>query len=970
MGYDDALAGSDTSPLKQYLLFQGKKDFEIMKFLSPALLLFSSVVCLCTASPVEKTVWTTYVSWGPLNGTWTGHAHPDPVELNASGDAVRDFRTEITHARQTGINGFLFDLTLPQGRKSFLRYYVLDSMLKAAEGTDFFINPMFDLISPNPELEADALTEFYRKYADHPNILKNGRKILIFGYHMNRRNPEYWKKVFELCRKNGAEFESYFEFRDNNTNPNCSKISAAQVEPFLKMPEFAGAYNFYQIKHIGCYLKAMKQAAQKYGKRFGGNLQVGYIGDLRSWRSDWYWPFFHSGVLRESGDAILRENPDFLHITTWNDYQETEIRPTIWQQDCESRIIRSYINLWRTGTHLRETNLPELILSIRREILAGEILKVEYVNLPSGFGKFQAKIKLYDAESGTLLAEGNGKEINAKNRSVGEWRFDSGEWDGENYPAAVRPELELTRSGRSRAYTLPSVVLRHGRLENMVTTMTAVPNIPEPCDFSLQLARKDDHLKCSLHFKGQKALKHLQLLFDGSIFHSVSQEELAGKTKLSLQTNQLPPSRWNGLKIRVENGIIGRVSRRFNHFNKAFPEFSRTTNTLSLQNLAEGMTNLEIIGDDTTLIHATSGKFQGRAALGELRSRGKRLVLKNPEGKEGVDLINTGTDVFPANRPELNQREISLEFTIPTPSPIRSNSMIDVFLVYEDGTREIKGPFFIDPAKKKVEIPLFASREEFDEAYHHFTVNPPSKTARVKTVRVPENVLQYDCFDFSKNPDSKGNFLSSGTRTIPAVPGGTSWRGHVKEHEPRQTTENGETFLRFDGKGDYLICGVRSVFSGACTVEMKVRPVERGRKQVLFCNGRDRTGYRNLHLSLDEKGYLLLEREEPDSLLPESRRSFWRKHEFKMIRLKSRCPLPLNVWTEIRAVFDFRTLALYIDGNLQEKCSVKPYLIRGNSMICLGSAHGNGDEISSRAPGKNPFRGDIALFRYCGWPEK
>ena len=940
-----------------------------MKLL-PSALLLSSVLVLNAASPVEKTVWATYVSWGPLTGMWTGHAHPDPVELNASGDAVRDFRTEIEHARKAGINGFLFDLTLSPGNKSFLRYYVLDTMLKAAEGTDFFINPMFDLISPVPEAEADALIEFYRKYAAHPNLLKNGKKVLIFGYHMNRKNPDYWKKVFEICRKNGAEFESYFEFRDNDTSPLISRASASQVAPFLKMPEFAGCYNFYQLRHVGSYLKAMKQAARKYGKRFGGNLQVGYIGDLRSWRSDWYWPFFHTGVLRESGDAILRENPDFLHITTWNDYQETEIRPTLWQQDCESRIIRCYIDLWKNGTHSREKNLPELIFSVRREMLAGEILKVEYVNLPSGFGKFQAKIRLHDANSGRLLEEGRAVSIDADTRSVGEWRFDSGEWDGENYPAAVRPELVLTRSGTDRTYTLLSVVLRHGRLENMVTTMTAVPNIPEPCDFSLKLARKDDGVECSLHFKGKKALKHLQFLFDGSIFHSVSPEELAGKTKLSLLANQLPPSRGNGLKIRVENGAIGRVSRRFNHFNKAFPEFSRTSDTLSLQNLAEGMTNFEIIGDDKTIVHATSGKFQGRASLGELRRQGKQLILINREGKTGLILSNTGSDVFPANRPELNQREISLEFTIPTPSSIRSNSMIDVYLVYEDGTREIKGPFFIEPSEKKVTVPLFVSREEFDEAYHHFTVNPPAKTARVKTVRVPENVLQYDWFDFSAPPDAKGNFLSGGTRTFPAVPGGTSWREHVKEHEPRQTTENGETFLRFDGKGDYLICGVRTVFSGACTAELKVRPGERGRKQVLFCNGRDRTGYRNLYLSLDEKGYLLLEREEPTVLLPKNQQTFWLRHEFKTIRLKSRHPLPLNTWTDIRVVYDFQTLSLYINGKLQEKCKVKPCFVRGNSMICLGSAHGNGDEISSRAPGRDSFKGDIASFRYFGWPRK
>lgn len=941
-----------------------------MKQFPIGILLFA-VFLLCAASPVKNTVWSTYVSWGPLCGTWTGHAYPDPVALNASGNAERDFRTEIEAARKTGIDGFLFDLTLGPGKTSFYRYYVLDAMLKAAEGSEFYINPMFDGISSDPETTAKALTEFYHKYAAHPNVLKNGNKVLIFGYHMNRRKPEYWQRLFAFCKKNGAEFESYLEFRSNSANAPDPETAEAQAAVFLKMPEFSGAYNFFEILNIGSWLKIMKQAAGKQGKLFGGTLQVGYIGDLRSWRSDWYWPFFHTGVLRESGDAVLREKPDFLHVTTWNDYQETEIRPTLWQQDCESRILRYYIDRWRNRTELREKTLPELILSVRREILAGEILKVEYVNLPSAFGAFQVRIRLYDADSGMFLAESGTKQVDAGKYSVGEWRFDSAGWSASDYPVAVRPEAVLSCGNTVRKYTLPSVVLRHGRLENMVTTMTAVPNIPERCVFSLKLARKENNVECALRFKSRKKLKHLQFLFDGSIFYSVSPEDLKGKTKLSLQTNLLPSvPRWSRLKIRVENGSIGRVCRRFNHHNKAFPDFIRTDDTLSFETLAEGMANFEIIGDDRTVIYAKIGNFQGATTIGKLRRTASRLPLKNSAGEEGGFLVNTGSDVFPASRPELNKREFELKFTIPTPSPIRSGSMIDVYLVYEDGTREIKGPFFPVPSGKKVEVPLFASREEFDEAYHHFTVNPPAPDSQVKRIHIPESVLQYDIFDFS-DPAAfqNGNIISSGSRAFPAVPGGTSWKARVREHEPRRITENGNSFLRFDGKGDYLICGVRSVFSGACTVKMKLRPQKRGGKQVLFCNGRDRDGYRNLCLFLDGKGFLTVEREEPTVPLPEHRRSFWRRYEFKTIRLKSKRPLSLNKWAEIKVVFDFQSLSLWIDGEEQGRFSALPYFIRGNSMVCLGSAHGNGDEISSRAPGRDSFQGDIAYFRYCGYPD-
>ncbi len=932
-------------------------------------------------TPVDKTVWATYISWGSLGDFHVGGTFPDPVALDAGPDKVACYRTEIETAKRHGINGFLFDLTSdPKKPDRFIRLYTYDMQLKAAEGTGFYINPMFDGVKGTPEEVATALTGFYRQYAPNPNVLKHDGKILVFGYHMNRWKPEFWSEVFDRCRKQGAKFEVYFEFRTRQTPDRrdaeaCRKLAEA-VEAYAKLPDVAGIYFFYELDEPELLAETFLRICGTCGKKWGSSLQVGYSGAQRSWRSDWYHPFYGSGVLRRSGDILLREKPDFVHLTTWNDYQETEMRPTLFQQDSELRIVGACLRQWR-GEPAPVSTTPDVVVSAKREILAGEVLRVEYVNLPVSGGKeAELALTLRNLDDGSPIATGGEKKIDTAVPATGEWLVDTADFAAKSpvYPSGVIPEVTVTANEKKSVHRLPAVLLRHGRADNTITAMTPLAANPPDRTFSLETEAIGPRLlKCGIEFDSPRKIKHMQLLFEDEIFHSIDADDFDAKqVKLTLKGEKTPKStNWSSLAVTLGSGAkFGRFSRRFTHNDSEFPPAPAFNgNRAEIKLFLPHETALELIGKPETKAEFQFGRFKGSATLGELRTPGTRCELKDENGEVGLVLFNSARDPFPAWRPELGRSRGKLAMTLPTPDLIRGGSTLGVSIVYEDGSAELLGPYFLrrdDSATRTV--PLLAAGESFDEALRHFSVNRPPKAHGVRPVGVYDCALQSDRFDFTALADpAETRFVNSGSNGMCAVSGGGSWRSSTPKYCPEVKRESGKTFLRFDGADDYVVCGNRTLFSGSATVELRIRPLSFGKKQVLWCNGRERSGYRNMLISIDSDGFLRVERDEPVRLLPPEKQSKWRQSEFETKTLKSTRPLTLNTWNDVAVVYDFSTMTICLDGKKAGSMTCMPYFIRGNSSVRIGAMTNGGEALSEKAPGLFPFHGDIALYEYSGW---
>ena len=940
-----------------------------------------------STNPFKKTVWATYISWGPLVARQASLCRPDATSLNASADNIKSFRTEIDVARKYGINGFLFDLIYPKKgkRSTFYRCFIMDGLLEAAKGTDFYINPTLDGVNiKNAEDPVESLVNFNNKYINNPNVMKIDGKIAMFSYHLNTCKPEFWKKLLADCKKRGVEFYMIFDFRCP-----ADQFHPDQIEPYAQMPEIDAIYSFFQPIDPAKHLHANMLATQKYNKLFGGSLFPGYIGDMKSWRSDWYWPFFGVGAFFKSAEAVEKYNPDFIHLTSWNDYQETEFRPTIFQQDCDLRLIKYFVDRWRGEKAVYPGKIPDLIFAFRREILAGEILRIESVNLPSvsQSENITIQVKLARNDTGKEIYKSKQHQIDLSKLQRYAWRIPSWTFNNQDYPPAVYPIVVVNDGTKIKEFSLPSILIRHGRLSNMVTQMVALRNVPTTenvkCDVSLP---DKQTAKLKINFKGDEKLKSCQVMYGGRIIYSIRKDDFEGKYSVGLSGNLKVRGYANAtLKVTVKNGRIEKVVRRFTHNSPKMPEWKleNSDKQLLVPRIGFDKLNFDIIGNDQTEVQVDLGNCNGHTTLESLKKAGNILTVVDSKDKKVYSILNDGEDAFPARRPQIEMKQGSIDVTVPLPEPAGTNSYISLYMVYDNDKSNVLGPYWLRPSTSKMTVPLFCSNEEFDEKFLHVCVSKANPRSYISQVKVPFHALQYDIYDFT-TPEgeaipSYGSVYIEAPNRVPSFGssywegalGGVAWRSSAPKCCPQKREENGTSFFHFDGKDDYIILGVRNLFSGASSVAIRFRPLEINKKQVLFCNGRSRKGYyETMMLYIDKDGKLKVEREDPVGLLPsyDKRRTFWVHSKFKTVTVSTKSPLQKNKWYDVKAIYDYKTLSLYLDGKKVGEAKCGPVFTRGNNFVRVGNHIPSGTEFNSRVPGSFSFNGDIQYIKYCGWP--
>lgn len=154
--------------------------------------------------------------------------------------------------------------------------------------------------------------------------------------------------------------------------------------------------------------------------------------------------------------------------------------------------------------------------------------------------------------------------------------------------------------------------------------------------------------------------------------------------------------------------------------------------------------------------------------------------------------------------------------------------------------------------------------------------------------------------------------------------------------QPAWTTEEGKTFLRFDGTDDNVTFPFRTLPPGALTAEFVVRPAKLA-AGTLFS---DQNG--GLDVRFDETGRLVVQRRDT--------------------QLVTETPLAPGQWHRLAVVYDYRELRVCRDGELLARTEA-PALFRGiNSRPVIGALCREGRPLD------DPFAGDLAGFALTARP--
>lgn len=177
------------------------------------------------------------------------------------------------------------------------------------------------------------------------------------------------------------------------------------------------------------------------------------------WR--YSWDCEGTETLCDQFETILALRPDYALCCEWDEENEnTHFRPTVAQGTSALRIVRYFSDRFAgrapslfPGDEASASSVPNLILSYRRSIIAGEPLEVEIRNIPDGTFKgktFEVSFKWKDA-AGHVVAEFPVRRLSADACGNVWFKTAASSLVGKN--AVLLPELSVRWHGGSVSFS-------------------------------------------------------------------------------------------------------------------------------------------------------------------------------------------------------------------------------------------------------------------------------------------------------------------------------------------------------------------------------------------------------------------------------------------------------------------------------------------------------------------------------------
>ena len=256
----------------------------------------------------------------------------------------------------------------------------------------------------------DFILQIAKAAGSCPAVFRIKDKIVISSYSADKISPEQWAPVVKKLKKLNnnrilfiAEIRKVFYKANSVYKKNGGKVSSETIHEmkeiirsYLDVADgilFAGCNHlakdsgqisnykfsaaFYKNILIPTIISVLNEPEYR-GKYFGLSAAKGYFNTRYAAGGQ-----NESGTstLRQSLEAALKAKPDFIIMPEWNEaYENTHIEPTIYDSFTSRRII----NYYRKAPVMIKDNsdLPNLIISYRSELIYGENLLIELLNIP------------------------------------------------------------------------------------------------------------------------------------------------------------------------------------------------------------------------------------------------------------------------------------------------------------------------------------------------------------------------------------------------------------------------------------------------------------------------------------------------------------------------------------------------------------------------------------------------------------
>ena len=314
-------------------------------------------------------------------------------------------------------------------------------------------------------------------------------------------------------------------------------------------------------------------------KRVGANMRLGHENSYR-----WQYVMDSTGTqyLCDLYRSTLKFNPDFLICTEWDEENENScFRPMVSHGYVHQRIMRYFAD-YASGTPLEpipgdDVSAPNLVVSYRKSLAAGEPVEVEVRNIPDGTFRgetFEVGFEWRDAQGRTVKAYQPQKLSADRMESV--WM---------RSPSAELVNLRMLVPRVTVKWPSGSRVFSEGMFPMDVHAMRcfnhkwfkhALREIPRQVEGSLEILGRDENGVYTVRgrAKSAKPMRSVEVLddMDSAYVHSAEPEIPEGYERIRIAFTGLPKNTFEtaGLNgtITIANAEGVRLSQPNSNYRK------------------------------------------------------------------------------------------------------------------------------------------------------------------------------------------------------------------------------------------------------------------------------------------------------------------------------------------------------------------------------------------------------------------
>ena len=302
----------------------------------------SPIVTTIQEESHTKMLWAFYYMWYSLKDWSSSWLKDHPLEPYTS-SSQEVIAKQVDQAQSASIDGFISSWWGPGSDTD----QNLGKLLDVAQEKNFKVTIYFETLSgPNAApLDETSIHNWLayaiQEYRDHPAFMKVDGKPLIVIFVSGTIPLETWAHVFASLRDEGLD--AFYL---------AMGYSLSSLEVFDGLHDY-GVFTYPNLKQT--YLSTARGihyypllSDPHTPKLWAATVQPGYDDTLQPSRQGQVQDRLNGDFYRFTWAAALQSDPDWIFITTWNEwYEHTNIEPGELYGDQYLKITREYADVWK-----------------------------------------------------------------------------------------------------------------------------------------------------------------------------------------------------------------------------------------------------------------------------------------------------------------------------------------------------------------------------------------------------------------------------------------------------------------------------------------------------------------------------------------------------------------------------------------------------------------------------------------------